>query len=183
MEVVVQTERQHVAGGLLAVDAAVDGIGRMGGIVREYLGGTSRRSHQHQLLLQREHGLHDGGGQRRLARTGGAAQNHHCLRSRVGCEIGKQAKGLLLFLGRHVPEVLVNPEYQFVGNHGAKVRKSLEFSKLFRTFAGEMKRSDTWTNILLGVLVAVLAAICISSVVHEQRKVHQTEQMRNGRDN
>ena len=46
-----------------------------------------------------------------------------------------------------------------------------------------MKRSDTWTNMLLVVLVAVLAAICVSSIVNEQRKVHQTEQLKNGRDN
>jgi len=46
-----------------------------------------------------------------------------------------------------------------------------------------MKRGDKWTNAILVVLVAVLAAICIRSVVHEQHKVNHKQELRDGRDN
>ena len=46
-----------------------------------------------------------------------------------------------------------------------------------------MKHSDRWTNAVLVVLVAVLAAICIGSVVHEQQRENNLQQQRDGRDN
>ncbi|MGX8697311.1 MAG: hypothetical protein ACSW8D_13100 [Prevotella sp.] len=45
-----------------------------------------------------------------------------------------------------------------------------------------MKRSEKWTNAVLVVLVALLAAICVRSVVHEQQKENKIQQMRDGRE-
>jgi uncharacterized membrane protein YhaH (DUF805 family) len=42
----------------------------------------------------------------------------------------------------------------------------LPLTKKCCTFAGRMRQSDFITNVLLVVLVAVLAAICIESVVN-----------------
>lgn len=49
-------------------------------------------------------------------------------------------------------------------------------------FAVEMKRSDKWTNLILVVLIAVLAAICIGSVVHEQQRANKRQVIRDGRN-
>jgi branched-subunit amino acid transport protein len=70
-----------------------------------------------------------------------------------------------------------------LGNPERKTRFPLVFRSLICTFAGDMKRSDKWTNAILVVLVAVLAAICIRSVVHEQHKVNHKQELRDGRDN
>ena len=45
-----------------------------------------------------------------------------------------------------------------------------------------MKLSDKWTNAILAVLAAVLLALCIRSVVHEQQLENKFQQMRDGRD-
>ncbi len=45
-----------------------------------------------------------------------------------------------------------------------------------------MKRNDKWTNAFLILLVVVLAAICIRSVVHEQQKINNKQELRDGRD-
>jgi len=45
-----------------------------------------------------------------------------------------------------------------------------------------MKHGDRWTIVILVVLVVVLAAISIRSVVSEQRRVNQKEQLRDGRE-
>ncbi len=45
------------------------------------------------------------------------------------------------------------------------------------------KRSDKWLNLILVVLVAALAVICIRSVANEQQRQHQQQQMRDGRNN
>ena len=50
------------------------------------------------------------------------------------------------------------------------------------TFAGDMRLSDKWTNAILAVLAAVLLALCIRSVVHEQQSETKIQQMRDGRD-
>ena len=62
---------------LLAIDAAVDGVGRVPRIVAEDVRGATRGCHQHRLeplLVQR---LDDGTGERRLARTRITAQDEH----------------------------------------------------------------------------------------------------------
>ena len=55
-------------------------------------------------------------------------------------------------------------------------------SPILCTFAVEMKRSDKWTNLILVVLVAVLAAICIGSVVHEQQREDKRQELKDGRN-
>ncbi|MCR4914583.1 MAG: hypothetical protein K6A96_02385 [Prevotella sp.] len=45
-----------------------------------------------------------------------------------------------------------------------------------------MKRSEQWANAVLVVLVVVLLAICIRSVVHEQRAADKRQELRDVRN-
>ena len=55
-------------------------------------------------------------------------------------------------------------------------------SQLLTIFAGEMKRSEFWTNAILVLLVAILAAICIRSVVQEQQRSDKLQELRDDRN-
>ena len=71
--VVVEGEDGVLVDGLLAVDALVDGEGRMVGIEGEHLGCTTRGSQQHTLALQLLHRLDQGTDEGGLARAGKAS--------------------------------------------------------------------------------------------------------------
>ena len=102
---------------LLAIDATMDGVGRVFRIEREHLGSTPRGSHEHQLLLQRQQSLHHSGSQRGLSCTGRASQHHDSLFVAVGHECCKDVDGLFLFRCRHMAKNLADSIFQLVGNH------------------------------------------------------------------
>ena len=81
---------------LLAVDAAVDGIGGVPGIERE-----------------------NGGRQRCLTRTCRPSHHHSGLPMTVGHEQTEHLDGLFLFCGRHMSEGTSDAIFHLVGNHAA----------------------------------------------------------------
>ena len=63
-----------------------------------------------------------------------------------------------------------------------KANFSFAFLSLFCNFASEMKHTEKWTTALLALLAAVLLALCVRSVMHEQQKSEQPNEQNDERD-
>ena len=92
--------------GLLAIDSAMDGEGRMTGVQGKDLGGTTRGSHEHHLLLQLHQRTHQSPHERRLSGARIPPQNENAVSISLKKEIRHHFCRNFLLFGGPKPEIL-----------------------------------------------------------------------------